>query len=225
MGQQQSGGRHQQQQQQQSDDEIPPHLRPIPITFDNLPRAPYDDNGMYIQSFTVNEIESYKQFFDEYGFVVIRDVLSNDEIDQSIQDIWNVSTGNDSTTRDMFHMMSKQDDFIPVDRNDPTTWTSNNGWPSMEQVGILGGRVAIQPSAFVNRQSENIYSVFSELLERKDLLVSFDRFGVMRPTKQVLLNNGVDRRDFPRYQTRDAWMHWVCNVTHTIMSLIYLFRI
>lgn len=186
------------------------------ISFPNLPtiapREPTDNR--FVQSFSLQELEDgeYLTFFDEYGFVVIRDVLNSQEIESAIQDIWNVICGVDPSTSEYVQSLKElYDNFQAVDMKDPTTWTPSNGYPVMEELGMLGNQIATQHSAFINRQNEHVYQVFKSIIGRDDLHVSLDRFGVMRPTKQVLLADGKTRRDFPEYQTREKWMHWDLN--------------
>jgi len=84
------------------------------------------------------------KFLDEYGFVVIRNVLTEEEVENSVQDIWNAISGNDSSaSRHQMDLFRKQielkgREFKAPDRYDPTTWTPANGYPPGEQVGIMG---------------------------------------------------------------------------------------
>jgi len=196
-----------------------------PINFSSIlpTHIPRDsDDARFVQSFSLNGGEESLRlidvFFETYGFVVIRDVLNQEQLDNSLADIWRVIEGTDSATADTTSMIRATSSFIAADRSDPLTWTPNNGYPSMEQVGILGGQVAVQASAFENRQNENLYRVFAHLLGQKQLLVSLDRFGVIRPTKQVLLKDGITRQDFPQYVTREKWMHWDMNPFKLLLS-------
>lgn len=50
--------------------------------------VPRDSQG-YIQAFGVEETKEIKQFFEKFGFVVIRDVLTKEECDVTIDDMWN----------------------------------------------------------------------------------------------------------------------------------------
>jgi hypothetical protein len=43
-------------------------------------KAPLDDQG-FVQSFAVEDVEGQRAFFDTYGFVVVRDVLDEAEIE------------------------------------------------------------------------------------------------------------------------------------------------
>ena len=66
---------------------------------------PRDGDG-FVKSFLHDEHEGIMNFFNEYGVVVVRDVLSKRDIEDSIDAIWNQ---DDLTSRN-------------VDRNDPNTW-------------------------------------------------------------------------------------------------------
>ena len=47
-----------------------------------------EEDSRYYQSFSVHEREAYKTFFEKTGFVVIDDVLTQDECKESIEEIW-----------------------------------------------------------------------------------------------------------------------------------------
>jgi hypothetical protein len=97
----------------------------------------------------------------------------------------------------------KEDPFSelpPVSRDDPSTWTSKHGWPGAASVGIFGGSASQGPMAFKNRTNPRMYDVFKHLLDKEKLWVSMDRFGVMKPTTNVLLKDGITRQDFPAYK-------------------------
>ena len=66
------------------------------IAYDNSPigtiefdvkKAPLDNEG-YVQSFTYDDAAGILQFFEEYGFVVVRDVLDKQAIEATIEEIW-----------------------------------------------------------------------------------------------------------------------------------------
>ena len=48
---------------------------------------PKDKEG-YCKSFSVNQEEEYRQFLDEYGFVVVDNVLSPEEVDETVKSVW-----------------------------------------------------------------------------------------------------------------------------------------
>ena len=55
----------------------------------DLCEIPKDDEG-YVQSFDVENEAAIKEFFDEYGFVVVRDVFTAEECATTVDDIWEV---------------------------------------------------------------------------------------------------------------------------------------
>jgi hypothetical protein len=70
-------------------------------------------------------------FFEKYGFVVIREIISKEEVDSSINDIWNILELKDESRRKSLEQLTNyfKEDFKPVKRDDPTTWYPENGWP------------------------------------------------------------------------------------------------
>ena len=64
-----------------------------------------DENG-YIESFDASETDKYKEYFEKYGFVVIRDVIDSNHCEETINDVWNEIEKNSGGTK----------------RDDPTTW-------------------------------------------------------------------------------------------------------
>ena len=64
------------------------------------------------------------QFFEEYGFVVIRDVLSKAECEATIDEIWSyIETG----------AFRGKPTPVGIKRDDPSTW--DDGWPSLKEEG------------------------------------------------------------------------------------------
>jgi DNA-directed RNA polymerase subunit L len=54
-------------------------------------RAPYEDEEKtYIRSFSLNDDDPKQilEFYSNYGFVVFRDILNEEEIEKSIDDLW-----------------------------------------------------------------------------------------------------------------------------------------
>jgi hypothetical protein len=58
-----------------------------------LPTVPLDEEG-FVVAFGVDETEKVLEFFAKYGFVVVKEVLSSEEINESIDEIWNEIEGN-----------------------------------------------------------------------------------------------------------------------------------
>jgi len=87
----------------------------------------------------------------------------------------------------------------PIVRDDPDTW-GNDRWPQQQKLGILGSFPSIGKEAIRNRQNPKVYDVFRNLLGKDELLVTFDRFGILRPAKKN-----------PEWKTLKDWIHWDLN--------------
>eukprot|EP01121_Diplochlamys_sp_Union-15-3_P000419 TRINITY_DN10393_c0_g1_i1.p1 TRINITY_DN10393_c0_g1~~TRINITY_DN10393_c0_g1_i1.p1 ORF type:complete len:358 (-),score=45.72 TRINITY_DN10393_c0_g1_i1:1-1074(-) len=144
-------------------------------------KLPLEEGGEFVKSFTLTEKESYTKFFEEYGFVVIRDVLSSAEIQRSINDVWSYIESANYADLDREYMAGK------VNRHEPSTWENNN-WSDMQNTGFVGKNPVFTEVAFELRQHPKIYEVFSTLIGNPKLWVSIDRYALFRPTKDVLIN-------------------------------------
>jgi len=170
----------------------------------------YDEEG-YVTSFKMDEEEKYMEFFNTYGFVVIDEVLDEFEVGATINEIW-------------MELEAKPWNFdnVLVSRNNSETWTN---FPR-SQVGIIRDDPCIGPQAWRNRQNPNLVKVFTKIMGKEQLWVSIDRFGLMRPTKNVpvgnldpveIRNNVKDNdknlplQDFDEWKTVPLWLHWDLN--------------
>ncbi|KAM9984928.1 hypothetical protein ACTFIY_009360 [Dictyostelium cf. discoideum] len=151
----------------------------------------------YITSFSVEQQTEYTEFFNKFGFVVIRDVLNKSECQKTIDDIWNYI---ESFKWASYHDSMKSEEKT-IKRNDPKTWEGI--WPNLSQEGIVGYPPVFSETTIANRSNPKIYSIYSTLLNRKDLYINHDRFGFFRPTKDCKLpfpnitpdhqfNNGIE---------------------------------
>lgn len=70
------------------------------------------------------------QFFDKYGYVVVRDVLSSDQCLATIDDMWSyIETKG-------YNWVKRDEEIInPIRRDAPSTW--DNGWPSGQAGGLV----------------------------------------------------------------------------------------
>jgi hypothetical protein len=59
----------------------------------DLPKVPKDNEG-FVESFTIQQEAQYLDFFDRFGFVVIRDVIPKEDVDASILEIWEELEGD-----------------------------------------------------------------------------------------------------------------------------------
>eukprot|EP01080_Neovahlkampfia_damariscottae_P012488 gene12488-6236_t len=99
--------------------------------------------------------------------------------------------------------------FEVVNRENPNTWTFEYGWPFQGAQGLLGGSSSFHYQAFLNRLNPNVYESFSNILGTKDLWTSIDRYGIMRPTKNVKINGEI--KDMEKWKTTQKWLHWDLN--------------
>eukprot|EP00761_Pharyngomonas_kirbyi_P003690 gb/GECH01003694.1/.p1 GENE.gb/GECH01003694.1/~~gb/GECH01003694.1/.p1 ORF type:complete len:387 (+),score=91.42 gb/GECH01003694.1/:1-1161(+) len=145
------------------------------------------------RSFNIEQTQEIKQFFEKYGFVVVDNVLSSEECDASIDEVWGEVADCDGNLK----------------REDPDTWLEESNWSRslMSRLGIVSNFPVIGPWAFKNRVNPNVYHVFQLLLNEEKLWTSFDRFGFLRPTQNV----GGKNIDKPEWRTSKNWLHWDLN--------------
>jgi len=124
------------------------------------------DKEGYLKSFSLDEGENIRNFFNNFGFVVIRDVFNPEECTATIDDIWNYIKKN------------------KIDRNDRETW-SRRYWSGtgLAEEGIIGFDCIFTHRTIQNRQNPNLHKAASIILGSPNLLVNHDRYGLFRPTK------------------------------------------
>ncbi len=145
--------------------------------------------------------------------------MNAQQIQNTKQEIEDHIRCNNEYRRQQLELMQRiGTNFVPVDFSDPTTWTIANLWPELDHIGLLGGDTALGKEAFSNRCNLNLYQVFRHLIGRDELWVSVDRYGVLKPTKNVLTKEGT-RKDFPEYKTTSSWLHWDLNPFHLLGEL------
>jgi len=147
-------------------------------------KVPTDSEG-YLQSFTVNQVNEFKQFFNEFGFVIVRDVLTREQSKSTIEEIWDIleEQGNKKVSR-----------FVPSSWDMPNEIFEKGIFRSS---GMVGSQAIFRKQAVQNRQNPNIYQVCSALLDSKEILVNQDRYGFFRPTKSIPIDGKrVDRTDW-----------------------------
>lgn len=77
-------------------------------------QIPIDADG-FVTSFHLDEEENIKRFFEEYGVVVIKNVIQEDQIERTIDEIWNTD-----------YLLKRPG----LNRNDPSTFENDNKWPA-----------------------------------------------------------------------------------------------
>ena len=128
------------------------------------------------------------KFYHKYGFVVFRDVVSEGEVDLTIDEIW-------SETAAYWKEMTGKE----ILKNDPTTWNHIQGFP--KNFGFVNDDILRKEQFWKNRKSEHVYNCFKATYEAQTgkplaepLLACIDRGSMMRPTK-----------DNPEWKTHDLY--------------------
>jgi hypothetical protein len=156
-------------------------------------------------SFEPDQEAEYLQFFAANGFVVVRNVLTPQQIAQTIDEIWESTVLIGSAPH--------------VKRHDPTTWEDDT-WPASCDRGFLSSDNNLcDVSAWQNRQNPNVVRVFQLLHNTRRLsLKPGGRYGIMRPTRDIALTLPT-RTDCgtagdmlvmqrPDWRTTENWLHW-----------------
>ena len=148
------------------------------------------DSDDFIVSFQVEQKEEMLAFFERHGVVVVANVLTDEECQRSVDEVW-------LFLREMFNRT--------IDRDKPETWSK--GWPTFSQFGMLGNERWLYPQACDNRQNSQIYQVFQILLGERELWVNVTRAGLMRPTRDIFFPSLHQTEDRPEWKTMSEWLH------------------
>jgi len=130
----------------------------------SVPRDP--DDASFIRSFSINDKKEIHEFFDEFGFVVVRDVISPLECEKTLSELYDIlEAGTDQKFQ----------------RMDMTTW---NFWPTtgIPRFGQVSRPPIFTPQILLNRQNATLHALFSSLIGDDDLIVNHDRACLFRPT-------------------------------------------
>eukprot|EP00463_Aulacantha_scolymantha_P003744 TRINITY_DN463_c0_g1_i1.p1 TRINITY_DN463_c0_g1~~TRINITY_DN463_c0_g1_i1.p1 ORF type:complete len:233 (+),score=28.78 TRINITY_DN463_c0_g1_i1:113-811(+) len=132
-------------------------------------------------------------FFHKYGFVVIRNVLSESEADATFSEFWDSGRSHG------------------LDKSDPKSWEPYWKRQRFGRLGIIGNdgdRTSLRQ--LENRQNRNLHKAFSIILGTKKIYVDHDRLGVMRPTKDIDFGDGI-LKNMDSWRTISDWLHLDCN--------------
>ncbi|CAJ1370438.1 unnamed protein product [Effrenium voratum] len=160
------------------------------------PVAPPEPRALEVQHFGPEEEEAYVEHFREHGFVVVKSVLEEAEVEASIREVWQSPS-----------LLGGQG----PKEEDPSTW---DAWPG----GCRNFLDPIDPCAetqtWKNRVNPRVNRVFDLLWEcfpddpgarSGSLVMSVDRLGLMRPTKLWRDGSWEER---PEWRTSRNWLHW-----------------
>ena len=128
------------------------------------PEIPVDlDDERFHQSFSIEEFNSAEahKFFDEFGFVILRDAVEPQQNQELLDDIWTFL----------------EETNIGFSRNDMKTW--NEG---LRRFGVPNGVNSIfRPALLRMRQNPKIAHAFQKILGTDQIIVNHDRFLLHRP--------------------------------------------
>ena len=104
-------------------------------------------------------------YLDEYGYVVIKNALSSEEAQKTIDLLWDyleeLGTG--------------------IDRKDPATW-GNDNWPTCAHGGIMPSYgIGHSKAQWFVRGVPNVKKAFAKIWDTEELLSSFDGVSLWRP--------------------------------------------
>lgn len=131
------------------------------------------DDPEYVMSFTVDQPDEMKEFFEKYNFVVIRDVLEPKDCELTIHEIWKYVREHHAGE---LAIPSSMRDW------DPRVCTR---FPGSKTGGFLGDGALFYRQMLENRQNERVYRAWATLYGDTRLMVNHDRVGYFRPTRAV----------------------------------------
>ena len=118
--------------------------------------VPRDPEG-FVQAFAPDDADGIREFFAEFGFVVVRDVYTAQQCAETIDDIW-------AKIEDMTRGEAQRGDESTWDRN---TWR----YTGIPQEGMIGGSSLWTRRIILNRQTPALHRAFATVLGNEDLLV------------------------------------------------------
>ncbi|CAE8734835.1 unnamed protein product [Polarella glacialis] len=124
----------------------------------------------FVQSFAIADHDEARAFMSEYGFVVFRDAISDEECVRSRDEIWS-------------YLENRVAGFS---REDPTTWrllSDTDTGRYYDAYGLPPDNAIFSPQILQNRQHPNVVEAFQTLLGDDDILMSHDRWCLYRHTQ------------------------------------------
>eukprot|EP00435_Cladocopium_sp_Y103_P072337 s251_g40.t1 len=119
-----------------------------------LPRC--SDDARYVKSFSTeaHDLLAAQSFFQTYGFVVFKDVLSEAECEATVAEIWT----------------SLEERTEGLARDVPESWPLL----SSERYGLPEEQAVFTPQMVANRQNARVYAALDAVLPRMDAVEDFD---------------------------------------------------
>jgi hypothetical protein len=148
--------------------------------------VPLDSDG-YAPSFLIADRQAIQDFLQEYGFVILRDVLSPEARRATLDEFW------------------QQGARKGLRPDDPESWDSFWKRQRFAHFGIIGSFPDLSSiTQLTNRCSPTVHAAFSAVLQDSRLWVDHDRLGVLAPTT----HDGSNHTD---WRTIENWLHVDCN--------------
>jgi hypothetical protein len=120
---------------------------------------------MYHTSFSLDEKQEIKEYFETHGYVAIRDVFSKEECEQTFSEI-----GEE---------MKKKSPNIGFDIHNVKTY---DNVPRLNNYGMFTSVALFTPQMLRNRENPRMYEVFSLLYGEENLIINHDSCCLYRPT-------------------------------------------
>jgi len=148
---------------------------------------PKDEDG-YVIDFDLEDAKGIAEFFNKYGLVVVRNVISADECKRSEEEVWR-----------------RIERVCLIDRKDPHSFEK---WPALSKIGILGNDIVLSKQFCENRQNPNIHKAFSIIFGNEKLIGVVGRASAMRPTFIPSKDNDKKLVEKKEWRTISNWLHW-----------------
>lgn len=129
-------------------------------------------------TFTIDQEKELKKFFDENGYVAIKEILTDDDCKNTLDDI----DGQIKKIEPRFDIKDVSTyEFAPIFNN----------------FGMYAKKPIITEQFCKNRQNAKIHRAFQILCGEEQILVSVDRCAFYRPTAGLMIDNkAIDREDW-----------------------------
>ena len=162
----------------ESSEELPEKIIPI---YKNIITCPLEKAPYRIE---FEETEKWRSYLRENGYVVIKNVLSSEKVEQVQSKVW-----------DFLESLGTE-----IDREDKSTWVNQN-WPNTFSTGIISQYgVGQSDASWTVRVNPRVRKVYEKIFETRELLTSFDGFNAFRPPSDA--PEGKEK-----WVTKGLWPH------------------
>ena len=151
--------------------------------FLNTFQVPVDkDSPQFTTSFSFDEDSDLEivRFFETFGFIVLRDVLSHEACEDTVDSLFSILENHSS-----------------FKRSKASTWSA---WSShgIERYGQVQRKPLFTLPVLRNRMAPKLQRLAALLYGTPEVIVNHDRAAVMRPTQGILFEDG-SQQDRPTF--------------------------